>query len=106
MILGLVLSSGPLLLPLPWKLVTLGGVALTLVFAVIIFVRTARRRGSFGPLVIALIGAGMAAFSAVVVIAQIVFWDQTAAFEQCMSEALTDSAVARCEAEFTDGLGR
>ncbi|MGO1532127.1 MAG: hypothetical protein ACTHZ5_13100 [Micrococcaceae bacterium] len=39
------------------------------------------------------------------VVAQMVFWEATVAFESCVSGALTDRALHQCSAEYNTGLG-
>lgn len=93
-----------LALPLPLKVIApvLGLVAVFLAFRLF-------RLASHGEhtMLVWLAGtAGLlgALFFGAVAVSQIFFWGPTVTYEQCLAEALTDTALSRCETEYTANL--
>lgn len=93
-----------LALPLPFKVIAPIFALVAVVLAFRIF-----RLASHGEhtMLVWLAGtAGVlgAVFFGAVAVSQIFFWGPTVAYEQCLAEALTDTALSRCDAEYTARL--
>lgn len=86
--------------PIPFK-------AGALVFAVIGVVLAIKvlRVAQQTPAVVAAISSGIGSvFFGLIVGAQLIFWSETAEFEQCQAQALTARAEAQCSEEYTLAL--
>lgn len=90
---------------LPWKLLTLPFAVAGLVFAVMALRRTTAAKTPMLLPVAATAGLLGCVFFAGIVVAQAIFWDSTADYEQCMAEALTDRAGHECSNQYNEHLG-
>ena len=91
-------------LPLPYKVVA-PMLALVAVVAAIRVLRLARAQDYAVVVWVAGIASllGALVFSGIAT-AQIVFWDATRQYEQCTAQALTTSAEAQCESDYSKSL--
>ena len=101
---ALVATYGGLMLPLPYKVIA-PVFALAAVVAAIRVFRLASK-GQHSMLVWFAGTAGLlgALFYGGLAGSQIILWEPTAQFEQCMAQALTDSSQAQCESEYSGSL--
>lgn len=101
---ALIATYAGLALPLPYKVLA-PVFALAAVVAAIRLFRLASK-GEQTMLVWLAGTAGLlgALFYGGVATSQIILWEPTAQYEQCLAEALTDSALAQCETEYTATL--
>ncbi len=101
---ALVATYAALGLPLPYKILA----PVFALAAVIVAIRLFRlaSRGEHTMLVWLAGTAGLlgALFYGGVATSQIVLWEPTAAYEQCLSEALTETALAQCETAYMASL--
>lgn len=101
---ALVATYGGLMLPLPYKVIA-PVFALAAVVAAIRVFRLASK-GQHSMLVWLAGTAGLlgALFYGGLAVSQIILWEPTAQFEQCMAQALTASSQAQCESEYSGSL--
>lgn len=101
---ALVATYAGLALPLPYKVIA----PVFALAAVIVSVRIFRlaAKGQHTMLVWLAGTAGLlgALFFGGVATSQIILWQPTAAYEQCLAEALTDTARVQCQAQYTASL--
>lgn len=101
---ALVATYAGLALPLPYKIIA-PVCALAAVVASVRIFRLASK-GEHTMLVWLAGTAGLlgALFYGGVATSQIILWEPTAAYEHCLSQALTETAFARCEADYMTSL--
>lgn len=101
---ALVATYAAMALPLPYK-VTAPVFALVAVVAAIRLFRLASK-GQHTMLVWLAGTAGLvgAVFFGGVATSQIIMWGPTVQYEQCLSEALTDTALVACEEQYSNNL--
>lgn len=101
---ALVATYAGLALPLPYKIIA-PVFALAAVIASVRIFRLASK-GEHTMLVWLAGTAGLlgALFYGGVATSQIILWEPTAAYEHCLSQALTETAFARCEADYMTSL--
>ncbi len=101
---ALVATYAGLVLPLPYKVIA-PVLALAAIVAAIRLFRLASK-GEHTMLVWLAGTAGLlgALFYGGIASAQIILWEPTSQYEQCTAQALTDSAQAQCEAEYSASL--
>lgn len=92
-------------LMLPAKVLAVPFAAIGIVFGVLALRRVAKAGLSMLLPTAATVGMLGCLFFAGLVAAQMVFWEQTVAFESCVSGALTDRALHQCSADYNTGLG-
>lgn len=96
LVLALIIAYAGLQMPLPWRLVTIAASLAGVSVAVILLVRSIRRRLPVTIMVGALIFItcfGFLLFSAGF---QAIFWDASVQFDECLRSAVTERATQRC----------
>ncbi|GAA4108050.1 hypothetical protein [Enteractinococcus coprophilus] len=101
---ALVATYAGLALPLPYKVIAPAFALAAVIAAVRIFRLAARGQDTMLVWLAGTAGLLGALFYGGIATSQIMLWEPTAAYEQCLAKALTDTAVARCEAAYTTSL--
>lgn len=96
LMLAIILGYAGLQMPLPWRLLTVAAGLFGVAGGVVLFVQCLRRNLS----AMVLIGAVLATLCCGLFLfvggLQVIFWDASAAFEECLSTAVTQRAVDSC----------
>lgn len=103
---GLIATYAGLGLPLPYKVVSPIFALISVVLAIRLFRRAAAGQHTMLVWLAGTAGLLGALFFGGVATSQIILWEPTATYEQCVANALTDSSQARCETEYTQQLWR
>lgn len=103
-ILALIVAYGATLMPLPYKLFSPAAGLVGVVLAVVLLIKVIRARSGVLMIfssVVAIVGCTMFTFMGTV---QAIFWDDTVAFDQCISNSVTERSLERCAEDLEQGM--
>lgn len=104
LVLAIILGYAGLQMPLPWRLLSVAAGLFGVVGGVVLFIQSLRRKLS----AIVLIGAVLVTLTCALFLLtasmQLIFWDASAGFEECMRAAVTQRAVDRCYSDYEEDM--
>ncbi len=92
-------------LPLPWSLAGLAFGLLALVVGVMALVASLDARLKAGPITLLSVSLAIVAVLVLVQLLRVVIYPATVADQECRAQALTEAALAACDAELSSGAG-
>ena len=101
---ALVATYAGVALPLPYKVIAPIFALAAVIVSVRIFWLAAKGKHTMLVWLAGTAGLLGALFYGGVATSQIILWEPTATYERCLSEALTETAYVRCEAEYMTNL--
>lgn len=101
---ALVATYAALALPLPYKVIAPVFALAALVLSIRVFRLASKVRNTVLVWLAGTAGLIGALFYGSVAISQIIMWQPTQDYEQCMAEALTETAVEDCETQYSENL--
>ena len=101
---ALVATYAGLALPLPYKVIAPLCALAAVVAAIRIFRLAARGKDTMLVWIAGTAGLVGALFYGGIATSQIILWEPTVAYERCLAQALTETAAARCQADYTTKL--
>lgn len=87
-------------LPLPYKITAPVFAVVAIVVVLRVLRLASRERHAVLAWIVGIVGMLGAIFYGGAATVQIILWDATVQYEQCISQALTDTAQTRCESEY------
>lgn len=103
-LLAILLAWSALQLPLPYSIAAIPAGLSGVVLGIVLFIRCIRQKlpALIWPLaIVTVLGCGFFALSAGM---QVIFWEQTAAFEACIDSAVTDRAISGCYTDYEQSI--
>lgn len=104
LILAIIVAYVGLQMPLPWRVMTALAALIGVVGGLVLFVQCIRRKLP----ALVLIGAVLVTLSCGLFLAtagmQLIFWEASATFDECMRSALTQRSVNDCSTQYQDDI--
>lgn len=104
LILAIVLGYAGLQMPLPWRLLSVAAGLFGVVGGVVLFVQCLRRKLSAVVLIGAVLVTVCCGLFLLTASLQLIFWDASAGFEECMRTAVTQRALDRCYSNYEEDM--
>lgn len=101
---ALIAVYGGLMLPLPYKVIAPVFALAAVVAAIRVFRLASKGQHSMLVWFAGTVGLLGALFYGVIASAQIILWEPTVQYEQCLAQALTDTSQAQCESDYSASL--
>lgn len=100
LLLTIILGYAGLQMPLPWRVVTVVASLAGVIGGVWLLVAALRKRLPALMPIAAILVVACSGFFLLTAGMQVIFWDATATFEECMNSAVTERATSRCFDEY------
>lgn len=104
LVLAIVIGYAGLQMPLPWRIVTAVAALAGITGGIALFVQAIRRRLSALTLASAVAVTLCCGVFLVSAGTQLLFWEASAAYDACLSSAVTERATDRCYSDYEDAV--